>query len=96
MAAYLIARIEVTYPERYREYTSRTPALIAEHGGRFVVRGGEAVTLEGDDAGGGRWVLGEFPSLDAVKRFYASPGYQHAKSLRAGAATATFVAVDGV
>ncbi len=95
MSAYLIARIEVTDPERYRAYTRETPALIAEHGGRFLVRGGEAVTLEGEDPGA-RWVVVEFPSLEAIKAFYASPGYQHAKSLREGAARATFVAVDGV
>lgn len=40
MTAYIIGRITVTDPERYPDYTAETPALIARHGGRFIVRGG--------------------------------------------------------
>ncbi len=49
MSAYIIARINVTDPDRYPDYTAETPALIAKHGGRFVVRGGEPATLEGPE-----------------------------------------------
>lgn len=38
MAAYVIARLTVTNPERYPDYTAETPALIAKHGGQFIVR----------------------------------------------------------
>ena len=47
MPAYLIAEIEVTDPEGYAEYRQLTPAAIAAHGGRFIVRGGEIETKEG-------------------------------------------------
>ena len=47
MVAYLIARIDVTDPERYAQYTAHTPRLIAEAGGRFIARGGDVLTLEG-------------------------------------------------
>src|ERR1700747_3807260 len=47
MPAYIIARVEVTDWVRYREYTKATPEVIAHYGGKFIVRGGESVTLEG-------------------------------------------------
>ncbi len=47
MAGYIIARVTVTDPEKYQDYTAVTPGLIAKFGGRFLVRGGETVTLEG-------------------------------------------------
>lgn len=94
MPAYLIARVEVTDWERYREYTQATPAAIARYGGKFIVRGGETVSLEGE-AESRRLVVIEFPSLERVKEFYNSPEYSRAKALRAGAAIGQFVAVDG-
>ena len=47
MPAYIIARVQVTDWERYRQYTNATPAAIAKFGGRFIVRGGETITFEG-------------------------------------------------
>jgi len=94
MAAYLIARVEVTNWEQYREYTKRTPAAIAKHGGRFIVRGGESLTLEGP-AETRRIVVIEFPSLEQAKAFYHSPEYTEAKRFREGAAVGQFLVVDG-
>ena len=54
MSAYIIARVEVTDMDQYRKYTEVTPGLVAEFGGRFVVRGGETVTLEGAPRGSAR------------------------------------------
>ena len=95
MAGYIIARINVTDPEKYKNYTAVTPGLIAKHGGRFVVRGGETVTLEGPEETG-RVVVIEFDSLDQAKAFYNSGDYQAAIGLRTAASTAQFIAVAGV
>ncbi len=95
MAAYLVAKVKVTDWERYRRYMALTPDAIHRHGGHFIVRGGERVTLEGPDDED-RIVVIAFPSLDQVKAFYASPEYQAAKALREGAAIASLIAVDGV
>ena len=84
MPAYLIARVQVTDWERYREYTRATPAAIESFGGRFIVRGGETITLEGPQETG-RVVIIEFPSLDQAKAFYHSEEYSRAKRLREGA-----------
>jgi uncharacterized protein (DUF1330 family) len=94
MPAYIIARIEVTDWERYRQYTKATPAAIEKFGGRFIVRGGETITFEGPTETG-RLVVIEFPSLDQAKAFYNSEEYAKAKKLREGAATGQFLAVEG-
>jgi uncharacterized protein (DUF1330 family) len=95
MPAYIIARIHVTDWSKYSEYTKVTPGVIAEFGGRFLVRGGKISTLEGPEESG-RLVLIEFPSFETATAFYQSQRYQEAKHLRAGAATGQFLVVEGV
>ena len=95
MPAYVIATIQVTDPEKYKAYTARTPAAIAQYGGKFLARGGEVVVLEGD-APAGRIVLVEFPSLDQARAWYYSSEYQEIRPLRLAAATGSLFAVAGV
>ena len=95
MPAYVIARITVTDWSKYAEYTKVTPGIIAQFGGRFLVRGGELATLEGPEESG-RVVLIEFPAFEAATAFYQSQAYQTAKGLRAGAATGQFIVAEGV
>ena len=94
MSAYLIARIDVTDPERYEEYKALAQVAVAAHGGRYVVRGGEHETLEGD-VEDRRIVVLEFPDTAAARGFYASAEYTAAKAARAGAAIGQFVVVEG-
>lgn len=95
MSAYVIARVNVTDADQYAKYKLLTPAAIEAHGGNFIVRGGEHQVLEGtaDDR---RIVVLEFPSSDAARAFYDSPGYVEARAVRAGAADMEMVVVDGV
>ena len=95
MSAYIIAKINVTNPDQYKEYTKATPGIIEKFGGRFLARGGEIMTLEGPEENL-RIVLLEFPSLEKAREFYNSKEYGEAKKLRRGAATASFVAVEGI
>lgn len=94
MPAYIIARVDVTDWERYREYTKATPAAIVKFGGKFIVRGGQIVTLEGPQETR-RIVVIEFPSLEQAKAFYASEDYSIARKLREGAAIGQFLAIEG-
>jgi uncharacterized protein (DUF1330 family) len=95
MPAYLIARIRVTDPEKYRGYMALSPAAIERHGGRFLARGGEVATLEGEPEER-RVVIVEFPSLEAARTFYDSPEYRKARAAREGAAEAQFFVVEGL
>ena len=94
MPAYIIARVDVTDWERYRHYTNATPEVIARYGGKFIVRGGEIVTLEGEPERR-RLVVIEFPNLQRAQEFFYSPEYTQVKLLRAGAAVGQFLAVKG-
>jgi uncharacterized protein (DUF1330 family) len=95
MAAYVIVETDVTDPERYEQYKAASPAAIAAGGGRFLVRGGEFLVLEGDWQPP-RLVMLEFDDLEAAKRWYESEAYQEAKKLREGAASFRAIAVQGV
>jgi len=95
MAAYMIARVSVTDWDKYKEYMKLSPGIIEKFGGKFIVRGGQAVTLEGPTE---KWriVVVEFPDLEKAKEFYYSQDYTTARKIREGAALAQFVAVEGV
>ena len=95
MAAYVIVETDVTDPEQYEQYRAASPAAIAAGGGRFLVRGGEHVVLEGDWQPP-RLVMLEFEDLEAARRWYESDAYQEAKKLREGAARFRAVAVEGI
>ena len=69
---YVIARIDVTDPERYARYTAVTPALAARHGGRFIVRGGRFEAKEGTARA--RNAVIEFPDYASALAFYDDPG----------------------
>ncbi|WP_420626021.1 DUF1330 domain-containing protein [Candidatus Poriferisodalis sp.] len=94
MAAYVITRVNVTDPDQYEKYKALSPAAVAESGGKFIVRGGESVTLEGPEENR-RLVVLEFPDMDSAKEFYDSEKYRHARDVRAGAAEFQMVVVEG-
>ena len=95
MTAYHIARINVTDMDQYKEYIKLSPGIVAAHGGKFIVRGGDVLTLEGEEETN-RVVVLEFPSKEAAETFYKSDEYQDAIKVRENAATAQFIVVDGV
>jgi len=95
MAAYLIARVEVTNPDAYEAYKKLAAAAIEKYDGRYLARGGNMETLEGDEESR-RVVIVVFPTLEQAKNFYTSPEYQEAKAAREGAAQGQFVIVDGI
>ncbi len=94
MAAYIIAEVEVADPETYATYRAQTPGVVERYGGRFIVRGGAASTLEGEGQPG-RLVVIEFQDLAAARRFYNSPEYQAIVGIRHQAAASRVVLVDG-
>jgi uncharacterized protein (DUF1330 family) len=95
MAAYVIAQIDITDPETFKEYQALVPATIAAYGGEYIVRGGEQVPLEGA-ARSSRTVVLRFPDMAAAKAWHASPEYEKPLALRLASATGTLVLVDGI
>jgi uncharacterized protein (DUF1330 family) len=95
MPAYVIVETDITDLKRYEQYKAASPTAVAAGGGRFIVRGGELVVLEGDWQPS-RLVVLEFEDLATAKRWYESEIYQEAKTLREGAAHLRMVAVQGI
>jgi uncharacterized protein (DUF1330 family) len=94
MPAYVLAEIEITNPEGYKEYTAQVPATIAKYGGRFVVRGGKATALEGEWPERRR-VLIEFPSTEAARQWFDSPEYEKPKAMRRAASNGRLLLLEG-
>ena len=96
MPAYLYATLEVSDPLAYEEYRSQAPAVIAAHGGRYLVRGGATEVLEGD-VQPLRQVILEFPDMAQLKAFYHSSAYQILVAVRQGATRGGhLLAIEGV
>lgn len=94
MSAYLIANIDVTDLAGFEEYRAGVPAVIAQYGGRYLVRGGAISAVEGVSPFK-RLVVLEFPTMDTLKAFYHSPEYAPLLQLRMAASTGEVVLVEG-
>lgn len=94
MTAYWIGRVRVTDAAAFGEYSKRAGPILEAHGGRFLARGGNHATLEGDEFP--RNVIVEFPSLDQALACYNSPEYQEAREFQKDAAIREVCIVEGV
>ena len=66
MTAYLISDVTVRDADAFQAYRTRAAASIAQHGGKYLARGGGIETLEG------AWspravIIVEFPSLEQAR-----------------------------
>ena len=95
MAAYVIVEVTITDNELYEEYKKLTPAAIAAFDGKFVVRGGQSESLEGD-WNPQRVVVLEFPTIDRAKEWWNSKLYSAAKTIRQKAGITKMLVVAGV
>jgi uncharacterized protein (DUF1330 family) len=95
MAAYVIVDLNVKDDAALASYRRAVPATVEKYGGRFIVRAGACEVLEGDWTPK-RMVVLEFPSMDALKRWYRSDDYKPLLAERQRYSTADLIAVEGV
>jgi uncharacterized protein (DUF1330 family) len=95
MAGYVIAEVEIVDPQGFEEYRQLVPATIEKYGGKFVVRGGNTETLEGQWQPK-RLVIIQFDSVERAKQWWASEEYREAKALRQRTAITNLVVAEGV
>jgi uncharacterized protein (DUF1330 family) len=91
---YVVAEITVADPEAYKQYAATVPPIVAKFSGKYLVRGGQTVAVEGDPPSG-RIVVIEFDSLAAARSFEESPEYQAIAPLRRKAARSRVFLVEG-
>ncbi|HET6226020.1 MAG TPA: DUF1330 domain-containing protein [Bacteroidia bacterium] len=94
MPAYVIVEVSIHDQQDYEEYKKLTPATVAAYDGKFVVRGGQAETLEGGWQPE-RIVVLEFPTVDRAKEWWGSETYSKAKAIRQRAAKTKMIVVPG-
>ena len=79
---YIVANLEITNRgEEFLEYRDKVLATIEQHGGRFLVRGGDPLVLEGEAAKGPLIVI-EFESREKAMAWYNAVEYQTILPLR--------------
>ncbi len=93
MPAYVIAMMKIHDPETYSKYTDRTPPTVKKYGGKFLTRGEEVTTFEGEPYQD-RMVILEFPNKAQVEAWMADPDYQAALEFRLASSTMNMLLVQ--
>lgn len=94
MAVYFIVDVKIDDPQSYAAYSKHVGPMVARHGGRFLVRGGETSTIEGDWQPQ-RLVVIEFVDKEHFRAWYDSPEYAEVRTIRFKASTARAVLAQG-
>ena len=94
MSVYFIVDVNITDPQSYAEYSKQIGPMVARYGGRFLVRGGETTTIEGDWQPR-RLVVIEFADTQHFRAWYDSPEYTEVRAIRFKASTARAVLAQG-
>jgi uncharacterized protein (DUF1330 family) len=93
----LVERLATTGPESIQaEYAKLARDILPRYGGRYLARSQNNALLEGDGTAPCCMAILQFPSLDAVRRWYASAENQDASKVRQRGARFRIVAIDGL
>ena len=84
----------ISNEEKLKEYAVKAKAAVEKYKGKFLVRGGESISNEGEKSL--RTVVIEFPSYDEANSFYNSKEYQNAHSILKGHASRQHQTVKGI
>jgi uncharacterized protein (DUF1330 family) len=95
MSAYVIVEIDVTDPIGYEEYKKQAGATVAQHGGKYIVRGGKTEVLEGD-WNPKRIVVLQFESMERAKEWLNCEEYREPRKMRHRTAKTKMILVEGV
>lgn len=90
---YWIVRLDVTDPEKYKDYLSANVEPFKKYGARHLVRAGKYENPEGTSLS--RNVVVEFPSYEAARECYYSPEYQRAKGFRTPVSSGDLIIIEG-
>jgi uncharacterized protein (DUF1330 family) len=92
--AYYISEFEVTDAEGIRPYSLAVESTFRPYGGKYVVRGGKTVSLEGEPLK--RIIMIEFPSLQQAQAWYDSPEYGAIRPIRHRTAKSRAFLMEGM
>jgi uncharacterized protein (DUF1330 family) len=75
--AFIVTEVDVTGDMEVflRDYAAHVQATVDPFGGRYLVRGGKTISVEGDPPKG-RIVISEFDSIEKARAWRESPAYK--------------------
>ena len=79
--------------ETLKKYAVKATTAISKYSGKFLVRGGKNITLEGNQSP--RTVIVEFPTFSDAEKCYNSDEYQEALSILKGSAKRNLQIIEG-
>ena len=83
----------ISNEEKLKEYAIKAKAAVKKYKGKFLIRGGQTTTNEGESSP--RTVIIEFPSYDKANLFYNSKEYQDAHEILIGYAVRHHQTIEG-
>ena len=94
MTAYLIAQINVTNEESYKDYLAKVTDIVHKFGGEYIVRAGKFETVLG------KWnfkrnVVIKFPSVEKAREFYNSDEYKPVRKIRIENSECNLIIIEG-
>jgi len=94
VTVYVIGDIKVTDESWIPEYTAKVHDIVHRHGGKYLSRSANIVTVEGPPSDETLVALIEFPSMDAVKAFASDPDYAPFGEARRAGTESHFRVID--
>ncbi|MCH7415085.1 DUF1330 domain-containing protein [Belliella sp. R4-6] len=95
MPALVLVEVEIHNPEIYEEYKKLSLPAVEAFDGKFIVRGAQTESLEGE-WNPQRLVVLEFPSVERAKEWYHSEQYTIAKNIRFQASKGKMLVVESL
>tara|TARA_Y100000590_G_scaffold59729_1_gene63405 strand:+ start:10446 stop:10733 length:288 start_codon:yes stop_codon:yes gene_type:complete len=94
MSAYLIAQINVTDEESYKDYLAKVTDIVHKFGGEYLVRAGKFKTVLGE------WnfkrnVVIKFPSYEIAIEWYNSEEYLPVRKIRENNSIGNVIIIEG-
>lgn len=92
---YIVVELAVHDPADFEQYRTEVAPIIANFGGRYLVRGGATESLEGEPPYD-RLVLIEFPDMRSARGFIDSEEYKPVAKIRHRSAKSRIFLAEGM
>ena len=94
MKAYVIAQIEITNEDKYKEYLEKVKTIVNKYNGKYIVRAGKFKSLLG------KWkykrnIVIEFPNFELAEKWYYSDEYLPIKRIREKNSKGNLIIIEG-
>jgi uncharacterized protein (DUF1330 family) len=93
--AYLISEFAATDHGDSQRYANLAFPSVSQYGGRYMAQGAVPHVAEGDWPDGHRVSIVEFPTMEQLLAWYASPEYAEALAARTPAMTRRLLFIEG-